>query len=524
MKKILSILVCFISVTVFAQDNYWQQHVNYKINVSLNDKNNSLKGTEELEYTNNSPDQLNFIWFHLWENGYKNDNTAFAKQLLRDKKGEERLKNFKDRGYIDSLNFTVDGQKAKLEYDPENSDIAKLILPKPLPSGATIKIQTPFYVDLPEFISRSGHDGQSYMICQWYPKPAVYDRKGWHQFPYLDMGEFYAEYANFDVSITLPSQYIVGASGVLQNADELKQYKAIGSKNVASGSRKNLIKYTAPSTPTKTLNYKGENILDFAWFADKDFVVRYDTLQLPSGKAVDVFTYAHPDGNKNWVSSTDYVKSGARAYSSYFDEYPYPVVQAVEGPKNETAGGMEYPMITLITSPTATDQMLDAVITHEVGHNWLMGILATNERTHAWMDEGINTYFQFRYEAEKYRFNSIFGDQIPQEVKQKPAPEFQALVYNALSRIPMETPIDTPSADFTNDEEYGIVEYVKTAVWMYDMEQDLGRANLDRAMKAYYNTWKFKHPYPEDMKAAFEKELGKDMTPYFDLLKKKGNL
>jgi aminopeptidase N len=196
----------------------------------------------------------------------------------------------------------------------------------------------------------------------------------------------------------------------------------------------------------------------------------------------------------------------------------------VEGPKNEMSGGMEYPMITLITSPDASEPMLDGVITHEVGHNWLMGILATNERTHAWMDEGINTYFQFRYEAEKYRFNSVFGESIPKEVKEKSAQDFQLLVYNALSKLPMETPIETPSEQFPSEDEYGIVVYIKTAVWLYYMESELGRTNLDNAFHAYYNQWKFKHPYPEDMKAAFEKELGKDLTPYFDLLKKKGTL
>jgi hypothetical protein len=162
---------------------------------------------------------------------------------MRDKKGMGRLRKFKDRGYIDSLDFTVDGVKALIEVDPENIDVVKLNLPKPLPPHGTIKIQTPFYVDIPQYISRSGHDGQSYMICQWYPKPAVYDRKGWHQFPYLDEGEFYSEYGNFDVTITLPSQYIVGATGALQNADELKQYKEIGKSNVTSSSRKNSVKY-----------------------------------------------------------------------------------------------------------------------------------------------------------------------------------------------------------------------------------------------------------------------------------------
>jgi aminopeptidase N len=168
--------------------------------------------------------------------------------------------------------------------------------------------------------------------------------------------------------------------------------------------------------------------------------------------------------------------------------------------------------------------MLDAVITHEVGHNWLMGILATNERTHPWMDEGVDTYFQFRYEAEKYRFNSIFGDQIPTEIKQKSVQEFQALVYSALMRVPMEKAIDQPSEQFQNEDEYGIVVYVKTAIWLYELEQALGRENLDKAIHSYYDQWKFKHPYPEDMKAVFEKELGKDMTPYFNLLKREGNL
>jgi aminopeptidase N len=153
-----------------------------------------------------------------------------------------------------------------------------------------------------------------------------------------------------------------------------------------------------------------------------------------------------------------------------------------------------------------------------------MGILATNERTHAWMDEGVNTYFQFRYEADKYRFNSVFGETIPKEVKEKSAEDFQAIVYNAINRIPMETPIDTPSENFSSEEEYGVVVYIKTAVWMYLMELQLGKSNVDKAVHAYYDRWKFKHPYPEDMKDAFEKELSKDLTPYFDLLKKKGAL
>lgn len=525
MKQAFFLITCFLTTTVFAQKPYWQQQVNYKIHVALNDEDHTLKGVEEIEYINNSPDQLDYIWFHIWPNAYKNDNTAYAKQMMREDKGKKQLAKFKDRGYLDSLNFSVDGQPAKFDIHPEHIDVVKLILPKQLRPGGKVKITTPFFVDLPQYISRSGHVKQSYMIAQWYPKPAVYDHKGWHAFPYLDMGEYYSEFGSFDVSITLPSNYIVGATGVLQNADELKQYKEIGSKNVSTASRKNSVKYSAPSGAFKTLRYKGDSVPDFAWFADKDFVVRYDTLQLQSGRVVDVFTFHHPDGNKNWVSSTDYVKSGTRTYSNYIGEYAYPTVQAVEGPKNESSGGMEYPMITLITSPDASVEQLDAVITHEVGHNWFMCMLGSNERNHAWQDEGLNTYYQFRYEADKYRYNSIFGNQIPKDLKELPADQFQATVYNALNKaIPMESPIDIPSAEFASEDEYGIASYLKTAIWMYLLELEFGKEKIDAAMKAYFNQWKFKHPYPEDMKAVFEKELKADLTKYFDLLKKKGSL
>ncbi|HUC79805.1 MAG TPA: M1 family aminopeptidase, partial [Flavisolibacter sp.] len=275
---------------------------------------------------------------------------------------------------------------------------------------------------------------------------------------------------------------------------------------------------------SKTLTYRAENVHDFAWFADKDFVVRYDTLQLASGKVVDVFAFHHPDGNKHWVNSTDYVKTGTRSYSGYIGEYAYPTVQAVEGPKNVMSGGMEYPMITLITSPDADEERLDAVITHEVGHNWFYGMLASNERQHAWLDEGINSYYQFRYEAEKWKANSIFGNAIPKEVAQRPVPEFLNAIYGALNTIPMEGAIETPAADFKNKDDYGIITYVKTAIWMYAMEQEFGKEKMDRAIKAYFNEWKFRHPYPEDFRAVLEKEMGRDLAPYFDLLKKQGTL
>lgn len=523
MKRILAMASLLCSTLAFSQQPYWQQQVNHTIQVSLNEKEHSLRGTQQIEYINNSPNALPFIWLHLWPNAYKNENSAYAQQIFKDDEGKKRWKNMKEKGFIDSLRFTVDGQTATAEAHPQYNDIIKLVLPKALQPGTKAVINTPFYVKIPTYSSRSGFSGDTYMMAQWYAKPAVYDAKGWHPIPYLDQGEFYNDFGNYDVSITVPSNYIVGATGLLQNEAEKAQYKNMGSKNAAAGSLKNVVAYTAPVGATKTLQYKADNVTDFAWFADKDFVVRYDTLQL-SAKTIDVFTYHHPDGNKNWVNSTSYVKNGARKYSAYLGEYPYPIVQAVEGPKNEMSGGMEYPTITLITSPEANEETLDAVLAHEVGHNWLCIILASNERQYAWMDEGINTYYQFRYEAEQHKSNSIFGDVLPAELKQRPTEEFQAIVYSAMKQIPMEGAIDIPSPEFANKEEYGLITYIKTAMWLHQIELNVGREKLDKAMQAYYQQWKFKHPQPSDLKAVLEKELNTDLTPYFDLLKKKGNL
>lgn len=501
-----------------AQSSYWQQEVHYTINVSLNDNNNSLRGDLSLQYINHSPDTLTYLWFHIWPNAYRNDQTALAKQLAESEDGKKKLVNM-GKGYIDSLRFTINGQPVELSVE-DNIDIIKLPLPKALLPGDKITIATPFYVQLPPYFSRSGYEGQQYMICQWYPKPAVYDRKGWHQFPYLDQGEFYAEYGSFKVNITLPGEYVVGATGTLQNKDELESYKTIGKQNNLNQGKPVL--YKALKKGSKTLSYSGENIHDFAWFAAKDFVIRYDTLQLP-GHGVDVFSYGQVKGNEEWKKSTGFIKDAVRHYSNWIGEYPYPVVQAVEGPKNLTSGGMEYPMITLITSPDANEERMDAVITHEVGHNWFYGIIGSNERDNPWMDEGVNTYFQFRYEGEKYRDNSVFGGAIPKEVKKLPEEEFLSRIYSALNTIPAAKPVSTGSTGFANKDDYGIVVYVKTAVWLYIIESAIGREKLDKGIQEYFKEWKFKHPYPEDFKAALEKANGSSLDKLFELMNKEGN-
>ena len=530
-KLILPIITVLVfQLPASAQNNYWQQEVHYKIDVSLNDLDHTLKADETIDYVNHSPDTLHFIWFHLWPNAYKDNTTALSRQLTKLKDRSGKLKGIEENGYIDSLHFTVNGQPAIVEAQTENIDIVKINLNVALLPGQHITIATPFFVKIPTYTSRSGYSDRMFMITQWYPKPAVYDRKGWHPFPYLDMGEFYSEFGSFTVNINVPSSYIVAATGTLLTADELLNYKTVGAENYKLfdrqlNSKAKARKYIAQDGPSrKVLQFFGKDIHDFAWFADKNFIIQYDTILFRSGKVADVFSFKQPGGNSEWNSSISYIKDALKSYSKWVGEYPYPVANALEGPANISSGGMEYPMITMITSPGADKENLDAVITHEVGHNWFYGVLGTNERDHAWMDEGIDTYYQFRYEAEKYRSNSLLGNAIPSALKQKSPDEFLRSLYSAFAQMPMSTPIDTPSANFFSDDDYSFTVYLKASIWMYLVESFLGRETFDKGMQSFYRQWQFRHPYPEDLKNSLQKFSGKDLNDIFNLLEKRGSL
>ena len=289
MKKIFFLLLTNgLLNTAFCQTdsypvNYWQQQVNYTIDVSLNDTNNSLTGFENIEYINHSPDTLKYIWFHLWPNAYKNDKTAFSDQLLENGNTKFYFSGKDEKGYINRLDFKVNNITATVEDHPEHIDIVKIILPDPLPPNQKINITTPFYVKFPYNFSRGGHEGQSYQATQWYPKPAVYDSKGWHPMPYLDQGEFYSEFGSFEVNITVPENYVVAATGELQNAKEKDWLKNRASftwepiqqkvKNTSGQLNTTYQLFTLSAQEIKTLRYKQSNVHDFSCFADKRFIV-----------------------------------------------------------------------------------------------------------------------------------------------------------------------------------------------------------------------------------------------------------
>ncbi len=518
MKRILGLLIfyfCQLPITNCQQASYWQQQVNYKIDVTLNDADNTLDGFVKMDYYNNSPDTLYFIWIHVWPNAFKNDKTAFTDQTLENGSTAFYFSNADKRGYINRLAFKVNADMAKTEDHPQHQDIIKLILPTPLPPKSNTKIETPFHVKLPYNFSRGGHVKQSYQITQWFPKPAVYDRKGWHPIPYLDQGEFYADFGNYEVQITLPKNYIVAATGELQTETEIQwlKNKEPGSKKTGSGA-------TLSTGNTKTIQYKQNNAIDFAWFADKTFTVKSDTLQLPSGKIIQANVFYYSKNAENWQNSIGMIKRAIRTKSKWLGEYPYNVVSVVDG---GNGGGMEYPTITLLDDG-GSEKMLDFVINHEVGHNWFQAILATDERTHPWMDEGMNTHYDNRYSLQQYgntnleiiRTKSAF-------IKKRLPDDLQQTLLQTVTGIKKDQPIETSGEKFTSFN-YNMIAYVKTGNWMQLLQEELGKSLFDSCMQVYYERWKFKHPYPEDFKAVMEEVSGRNLTATFALLNKKGEV
>ncbi len=515
MRQFIFFLLAAFGLQLTAFSQYWQQQVNYTIDVSLNDKEHTLDAFEKIEYINNSPDTLTFIWFHLWPNAYKNDRTAFTDQELENGNTKFYFSDKEQKGYINRLDFKVNNITATTEDHPQHIDIVKLVLPTALPPGQKIIITTPFHEKLPYNFSRGGHNGQSYQATQWYPKPAVYDKYGWHPMPYLDQGEFYSEFGSFDVRITVPKNYVVAATGELQNAEEKEWLKTRASfswepvkgkeKNSFGQVKSTLQLFPESAKESKTLQYKQNNIHDFAWFADKRFIVNYDTCRLASGNVIDVFTYYTSQQLKGWNNSVKYSKDAVRHYSSLVGEYPYNIVQVVQGPDN-LGGGMEYPTITIL-SPASDVKELDITIAHEIGHNWFYGILASNEREHPWMDEGINSYYEARYTLLKY------GRQ----------QQTERILFETKTVTKTDQPIELPSEKYT-ETNYALVAYYKTAEWMRYLESQLGTEVFNKAMQEYFRRWQYKHPQPEDFKKVIEESSGKNLDSVFSYLGKTGIL
>jgi hypothetical protein len=494
----LSISFLILSCTLFSQKPYFQQRVNYKMSVSLDDRRHSLSAYETIEYTNNSNDTLTFLYFHLWPNAYSDNNTPLAKQLLANQGRQKLFNDPHERGFIDSLDFKTGNKKLNWQILAENPDICIIYPDSPIYPGDSINISTPFRVKIPEGnISRMEFFGGVYQISQWYPKPAVYDRDGWHQMSYLDQGEFFSEFGDFDVTITLPENYTIAASGELQTGSEIERLKELSAGVFPSDWNR--------KTPTyKTVNYHRQNIHDFAWAAARNFLVRTDTVTMPvSGKRVNVLVMYTPAQALIWI--------GEDPYDSFV------ALQADIG----SGAGMEYPGMAVIGEQEDA-YSLDEVIAHEVCHSWFYGALGSNERRYPFIDEGLASAYEERYMDLFYPGKKLWEVYIRNKkmarffrITDLPVGLMSEIQWLGQARNNLEQSIDLSAEKFT-ERNYTDIIYYKAAKGFNYLRNYLGDLVFDSIMHGFYYKWSGKHPSPDDLRLGFESGTGKNLSWFFD--------
>jgi hypothetical protein len=525
-RKILSLIFCLFFSYAGAKSptNYrFQQEVNYTIHVTLDDKKHELNAFETIHYTNHSNDTLRLLYFHLWPNAYSSNNTALARQLFQSKGKEKLFESPILRGSIDSLDFKIDNEKVSWQLLAGQPDICTIQLNHALLPGDSIQITTPFRVKIPLGVtSRLGHIGQSYQISQWYPKPAVYDENGWHPMPYLDQGEFYSEYGNYDVSITLPSNYITGATGNLHNEYEIEKLSAMAADTSweSSPGEQNIV-FPPSSLTLKTLRYTEQHVHDFAWFSDKRFHVLKGKVILPrSGREVTTWAMFTDQEADLWKHSISYINRAVSYLSALTDEYPYNNFTAVQSALNAGVG-MEYPGITVI-GLAENSYSLDEVITHEIIHSWFYSAVGSNERRYPYMDEAITNAYTTRYLQHYYPGKKLWEVYLGKRklakflhIENMPLEQMEELEWLLAARNNLEQPINLPAPDYTT-MNYGIMLYTKASRGFEYLRKYLGDSVFDSSMQHYYEQWKFRHPQPEDLQAAFNSITSKNLSWFFD--------
>ncbi len=504
---------------------YWQNSADYKISAKLDDKQNTIEGNVEIDYTNNSPDNLNFVWLQLDQNRFKHDY-IFSPQI-------DTL-NFNGGFNIKSVKIENNGIKSASDYHIVDTRM-QIRLPNPLkPKGGLLKIYISYSFEVvPKGFGRSGYmetkNGKIYDIAQWYPRMVVYDDlKGWNSLPFLGAGEFFLDYGNFDYSITVPWYMIVVGSGELVNPEKVLTNTEISRLNKARKSDNTIfiIDSTETASPkTRPVNdgnltwhFIMKNTRDVSWAASKAFIWDAAKINLPDNKnslAMSVYP-VESSGTNAWGRSTEYLKRSIEIYSKSWYEYPYPVAINVGGP----VGGMEYPGI-IFCNWKAQKGQLWMVTTHEIGHNWFPMVVGSNERENAWMDEGFNTFINI-YSTDEFN-NGEYAPKRDHEYAPKggnPAQEIIPLLENS------EIPPIISYADAIPYKYVHPVEYYKTALGLVMLREEiLGPERFDYAFRTYISNWAFKHPSPEDFFRTMNNASGDNLNWFWkEWFYKKWNL
>lgn len=497
---------------------YWQNRADYVIDAALDDIRNTISGTVTITYTNNSPQALSFLWLHLDQNAFRENSRALGSQLTTDSLNTKSKKKYVGGYQIERIQIIngADNQAKNTDATYLVTDTRmQLFLPEPLPSGKKLCFSIKYSYTIPEYFYSSfsanrtdilyTKNGAIYSIAQWYPRLCVFDDiEGWNTLPYLGQGEFYLEYGDYLVSLTLPSAYIVEASGELINPEEVMTSQQLKKWNQAHNSEQKVTIRSSeevtniaarPSKPNCTWKYKITNSRDFAWTASKSFVWEGIRINLPSGKkAFGVSVYPveskQPSG---WERSCEYVKFSIEYFSRQWYEYPYPCAVNVAS----NVDGMEYPGI-VFCSESDTGNSFWSVVKHELGHTWFPMIVGSNERKYAWMDEGVNVFIDNLAESSfnNGEFKGYLAEELPVEC------------YFSDSLMPVMT-----RPDGMNGDVMWKTQYLKTAYLLNLLRnQVIGAERFDFAFKKYTHDWAFKHPAPWDFFNSINNSTGEDLT------------
>lgn len=482
---------------------YWQNSADYNLNVSLNEAKNEITGTAEIKYTNNSPDQLNFLWLQLDQNLFQKDSRGNAVVPMSGSRNGAHGEKF-DGGYkIKSVKF--DGKDVKYTITDTRMQID---LPKELKSkGGVAKITIEYSFTSPEYGSdRMGwqqtKNGKIFTMAQWYPRMCVYDDVlGWNTMPYIGASEFYLEYGSITANITVPANHYVVASGELLNFKEVYSKEENTRWNEAKNSDKTVMIRPESeigknqSSGTKTWKFKIEQARDFAWASSPAFVLDAARINLPSGKkSLAISAYpAESGGEKAWGRSTEYTKAAIEHYSQKWYEYTYPAATNVAG--NE--GGMEYPGI-VFCHKDSKGSSLWGVTDHEFGHNWFPMIVGSNERLFAWMDEGFNTFIN-GISTEAFNKGEYYRKQnITQLGSYLMSDNFEPIMVGP---------------ENMKEGSIGALAYFKPGMGLGILRESiLGPEKFDKAFRTYIARWAFKHPTPWDFFHTMENVSGEELN------------
>jgi hypothetical protein len=493
---------------------YWQNRADYDIKASLDTTSKTLTGSLRLKYTNNSPDTLRFIWMQVEQNAFKDKS---LNSYIFPQESRFGARGFEGGDVIDRFDQLLGGKRVAVKRRP-NETTMKIDLAEPLAPGKAATFDIAWHFLIPEHgADRMGRDGPLYELAQWYPRMNVYDDlRGWNTEPYLGQGEFYLEYGDYTVDVTVPAGYIVASTGTLLNPREVLTPTEISRLAQASKSATpvNIVTLAEiqsgaarpKSTGTLTWKFAAKNVRDVAWAGSPEYL--WDA----SGwNGMLAQAYYRPSAVDPWKDAADQTRMSLEEYSTRWFKYPWPQMSAVEGP----ISGMEYPMLVM---EAKSDDKYDLynVVTHEIGHNWFPMLVGSNERVYMWQDEGFNTFINTFSEARRYPEK---GDQMQRALQERQGVE-------GAMKAGVDKPIDV-APDRIDPRLLGLAAYVKPSVGLQLLRQEImGPEAFDDAFRTYIERWAYKHPSPEDFYRTMEDAGGKRLdwfwrewfkeNPHFD--------